>query len=200
MTIKKFAELVCETVGRNNQEFMVDERVVIGIAELLTATYIREYLAANRTIPSGYFQSYEMNVVTPAGGGRKYVEFVPPAMNIGDNAGFAYIGAIDDETSVNSNYVLLKQGQLSAAAGLEAQSLGGRPAVKPEGQRGYLYNEPPILDKLKVTMVPQLTELDEDDEMFGSDDIGAFIFDKSIEYIGIKRNIKEDKQTDGQSN
>lgn len=199
MTIKKFAEVVCETVGRNNQEFQVDERVVIAIAELLTATFIKNFLKNEKTIPSGYFQSFEMDVVTPATG-RKYVVFDPPAMNIGDNDGFAYIGAIDDEMHINSSYVILKQGQLSAAAGLEAQSLGGRPAVKPEGQKGYLYNEPPILDKLKVTQIAQLTELDEDDEMFGSDDIGALIFDKCIAYIKMKRGFKEDKQTDGQSN
>lgn len=200
MTVKKFAEIVCETVGRNNQDFAVDERVVIGIAELLTSTYISELVRNGKSIPTGYYQTFTMDVINPGEGKRKYIEFDPPAMNVGNNDGYAYIGATEDETDINSNYVLLRHGQLSSAAGLEAQALGGRTAVLPEGKKGYLYNEPLLLKEVKVSIIPQLTELDEDEEMFGADEIGAFILQQCIEYIKLKRGFREDKQTDGQSN
>lgn len=207
MTTRAFAELVLELIGRNQQDFQVDRRVVLSAAQVIIIGILTEKLKNGGTLPGNYFKAYKMKVKYDSEREKKYVEFVPSFMDIGNNQGLNYVGALVDETNINSSYVLLRPGQISQYAGMEAQGMGGRPAVAPEGNvRGYLYNEPLLLDELFVRMIPEISQLNDDDEMYGLDLMpdnvseSGYVLTRTLNLIMNKRQFAEDKLTDNISN
>lgn len=205
-TTRAFAELVLEIVGRNQQDFQVDRRVVLLASQVIILGLLNEKLANGGALPGNYFKPYKMKVKYDSEREKKYVEFIPSFMDVGNNSGLNYVGAGQDETHINSSYIILSPGQISQYAGLEAQRMGGRPAVAPEGNvRGYLYNEPLLLDEVFVRMIPEISKLEDDDEMYGLDlkpddytEEPGYVLDKTIKLILVKRGFFEDKLTDNQ--
>lgn len=209
MTTKAFGELVVELVGRNNQEFQVDLRIALAAAQVIISGIIDGKLTAGASLPSSYYKRYQMPVKYDSVLKRNYVEFEPPFLQVGNNnAGLVYVGAIEDEYDIRSNYIILGPSQISDMAGLEVQQLGGRVGVRPEGNnRGYLYNESVVAgDEVSVLMIPQVTKLKMSDEMYGLElapdgsTEPAYVLSRTVDLIMNKRQFPEDKSTDGQSN
>ncbi len=198
MIVKKFAELVNEILGRNSQDFKVDERVVTATAETFISTFLKRRMTSGQGVPSGFFQPYTFNVLTDTVRDQKYIQPNPPFLNFGDNDGIAYIGASQDETNINSAYVLVKPAQVSNYAGLEAQGAGGRTLAMPESNRIYLFNEPIAIESVFVRMIPQTSELDDDSEMMGGSDIIGIVLEGVVAML--ERKPQEDKITDNISN
>jgi len=195
MTVKAFAEIILELLGRNSQDFNVDERIVIRVAQAVVNATIAERLKDSAAIPGSFFQHYTFPVQYDTQRKLKYIEPSPGYVSVQD--GIAFIGYPQGE---RDSFILLKPAQMSQTSRLEAGQLGGRIGAKPEGKRIYLYFTPDMLDEVAMIYIPQLGDLDEDAEMFSDNEYDQFVIDQTMNLLMKKRQIPEDKLTDNISN
>ena len=195
MLIKVFSELVLELLGRNSQDFLVDERVVIGTAQTIFGKLLNDKLKQGESI-TGFYVPYIFDVQTDTVRNQKYITPFPKIMSIGDNDGIAQIGHVQNEYD---GFLLLKPSQLSQYSQLEAGQMGGMVAARPEGDKIYLVNIPFTTTQVLVKMIPQMLDLSEEEEMIGgSSELDAIVLDLTLQKFGVKLQMGEDKGNDGQ--
>ncbi len=196
MTIKAFGELCIELLGRNSQDFTIDQRIAIAAAQTIFGKLLQDKIDNGENI-ANYFSWDIFPVKEDTRIGQKYIQPYPRVMSIGDNDGIGQIGHVFNEYD---SFLLLKTSQLGQYSELEAGKMGGRVGARPEGDRIYLMNLPPMTIDLRLKYIQQIIDKNQDDEMFGSSDLDAMVLDLTLEKLGYKAQKPEDKLTDGQSN
>lgn len=194
MKIGAFAELVLEILGRNTQDYKIDSRVVVHTAQIVVSSIIMERKRNNEPIPSGMYHGKVFDVKYDKQRDRRYIEPKPLWMHFDD--AIAYIGYMDEKES----FVLMEGGEFANYQRLEAGMLGGRVGAKPEGNRIYLYYAPDMLKETLMIYVPQLIDMDDDDEMFSDSNMDDYVLERTINMLMIKKQTPEDKITDNVSN
>ncbi len=196
MKIQALGELLIELLGRNSQDFIVDIRVALGAAQTAYGTLVEQKIKNGEPVTS-FYRASVFNVLTDTTRNEKYIAPFPKVMNIGDNDGIAQIGHVRNRYDT---FVLQKPSQLGQYSLLEAGQMFGQVGARPEGDIIYFDNLPETTTQVLLKYIPQLLDMNEDDEAFGSSDLDDMVINMTLQKFGIKLQKGEDKNTDDNSN
>lgn len=196
MTSFQFEELILELLGRNQQDFKIDGRVAIALAQTVYGKILADKVK-NGEPPSSFYTFGIFDVQQDSQINRSYIKPIPKVMSIGDNDGIGQIGHVFNEYD---SFVLLKPSQLGQYSELEAGKMGGRIAAIPQDDRIYILNLPETTEKVMLRYIPQLVGLPEDFELFGGSDLDHTVILEVLRTLGYKAEKPEDKLDDNTSN
>jgi hypothetical protein len=196
MTLFAFEEMILELLGRNSQDFLIDGRVAGAVMQTVYGKLLQDKIHSGENVSSFYYWDI-FPVQNDTRIGQKYIVPVPKVMSIGDNDGIGQVGHVFNEYD---SFLLVKPSQLGQYSTLEAGKMGGRTAARPEGDRIYLLNLPPMTTELRVKYIPQLVGMPEDFELFGGSDLDLTVLDMTLQKLGFKATNQEDKENDNITN
>lgn len=196
MIAGKFAELILEALGKNDQDFKIDRRVVLAMAEVVAGGFLSQYVKAGEQIPGGYFVPYIFPYQDDTQRKRKFILPAPGFMELADGAGIQSIGPIEDDTTA---YVAMKIGQLAAIKPLEINTLVGQTGYWPERNKIYFHQVPLFSKEALVRMIPKISEVEEEEEIFSSDEVQDRVLTAVIDRLRLKLQIPEDKSDENVS-
>lgn len=193
MKTGKFADLIIRNLGGGDQDFQIDTRDVLATAELVLGSMLAQLVDGNKTIPDGYYSTQVCKIQKDDVRALKYIEPSPGFVSLPMDAGVKSVGAIQEEQSA---YTILKSGMLSSIKNLEVSNIPNRVFVWIETGRIYFTNLPPSVDEVLVRMIPYMSELDEDDDVFSMDSIGLQVADAVTQRLSYRAQKPEDKTND----
>ena len=196
MKAGKFAELVISMCGANDQDFSVGVQEVLGATEVAIASILASYVRNVQPIPDGFFVPYIVKVEYSSARQRRFCAPAEPAfVNLAGNSGIKSVGPSQDEYT---SYINLKSGMLSTIKGLEVDALGGKTGYFVEGGKIWFENIDEALPDVLVRMIPRASEIDEEEDIFFSDEIEQVVLQMVVkEYMPKAQQFKEDKTNDG---
>lgn len=195
MIAGKLIDLVLQLLGKNDQDFPVGGQEVAAEIEALIASILASYVRNGQQIPDGFYKVYEVPVDYNERRKRHFAYPEGPRfVSLSENMGVKNVGPTEDEFT---SYIELKSGQLSSTAGLEVQALGGKTGYWVEGSVIQLHSLPIGTDFVNVRMIPRFSEVDEDEEIFATDEVEAVVIDGAYKRWAPKaQNFQEDKSND----
>jgi len=194
MTTFVFEELILELLGRNQQDFKIDGRVALALAQTVYGKIITQKLKQGDP-PSSFYTFGLFDVKLDTRLNMMYIQPIPKVMSLGDNDGIGQIGHVASEYD---SFLLLRPSQLGQYSELEAGKMGGKIAAIPQDDRIYILNLPETTTALKLKYIPQLVGLPEDFELFGGSDIDYDVIKEVLATLGFKAQVQEDKLSDNQ--
>ena len=197
MKIVKFADLVLEALGRNDQDFSVDRRDVIVMAETVISGIVGQLVEAGREIPDGFYTSIKYPITVDQESSLSMVVLDKPGiLNLANNAGIKSFGPIGEPWV---QFIFLRDGQLNSIGDLEVNTLGGKTGGWVTENKIYLFQPNPNLQFLLVKGIPNISELDEDTDYMNSDQVQTMVFDAVVARLGYKAQKPEDKTNDNKT-
>jgi len=191
MEIEKYAELATRALGFNNNE-RIEERDVLGIAEVVLGELIKEMLSNGGGLTAEYYHRFTSTLEFDTQMKLPFIYKPCDILNLPKHQSYRYVGTGDIENS----FIPMTWGEIATYSRLEAGQAGGRTVFAPLGDKIYFrYMQEPKPCEIVTMIVPSLLWLydNRDNVNFvGTTDVEGVLFDQVLQKLQLRKQMPVD--------
>lgn len=184
MNVARLGTLILEELGKLDQEFTIDERVVMAHAEVEMNDMIRQLITAGQPIPEGYFKPFVIPITVDSITGYKVAKPSSPPAIIGKE----WCRQIGPTRDMTVSYTTMTQGQLAQVNSTEVANNGGMTGAIWSYGQWYFINLDPLVSEVRALYIPQLSLLVDEDDIFGDSTIEKMIIANTVNSFRYKKD------------
>lgn len=194
MNLMAFCEETQRRLGAIDADTAYDDRDILAVADGCRGMLFDDYFRQYGELPEGdYIRPYVIELKPDSATGLMKFKLPVTIANGVNNMG---IRSITNTKAPFTNWVPLKTGTSSQ---YKEEDYGGRVVYWLEGQTVMVQNSTGTTSA-RILLIPNLLELDTDDEILGGSGMEGQIMDMVVQKMLIKRDTPETNINDGSDN
>lgn len=196
MKVGELKDMMVLMLGLDISDPKVQKSLALRVADEVRGSEIAKYVQAFGDSSRNLFAVTKIIPIEKDTTQNRYYVPLPSILGLADNKGIISVGLAYD---IENDFTIVNRGMLSVYNGLEAGVYGQQYQCWPEGARLYLRNKDAKWENLRVTCLPTLIGMDDEDEIPQPYEFDDIIISGARERLQEKKvtpdgAINEDKQ------